>query len=309
MIRALRLEGDVIRSGGVEVCEPGARLWVDLGPDPADLDWLHQRFGFHHLALEDCAHEDQRPKLEEYAEAQFCVIHRLGPTPDDQGLQARELHAFLAPDLLVTVHLAPIAELDRIFARCAAEPGLLGRGTDFAYYLICDAITDVHYAVADALTDDIEELVEEVSGRQGDELLQRILQARRTHAALRRALSPQREVFAALARPSSRVSERNALYFRDVLDHLVRVTEEIDIGRDLLGSAMDVHLSLLNNRMSSVTTRLTAVASIFLPLNFVAGFFGMNLEIFPPAVAKGIVAAALCVAPTLWLVFRRRRVL
>jgi len=311
MIRALRLEGEAMQAGGAELCGPGARLWIDLSPEVADLEWLRQRFGFHPLALEDCANEDQRPKFEEYAEAQFCVIHRLGPAPDDQGLQARELHAFLAPDLLVTVHRAPIAELDRIFARCAAEPMLLGRGADFAYYLVCDAITDVHFAVADALTDEIEELAQEISEARGDgDLMQRILQARRTHATLRRALAPQREIFAALARPSSRVTERTALYFRDVLDHLLRVTEEIDIGRDLLASAMDVHLSMVNNKLNAVTTRLTVVASIFLPLNFVAGFFGMNLEILPAPIAKVIVVAAvLLVPPILALVFWRRRLL
>jgi len=311
MVRALRLEGEAVQAGGAELCGPGARLWIDLAPEPADLEWLRQRFGFHPLALEDCANEGQRPKFEEYAEVQFCVIHRLGPAPDDQGLQARELHAFLAPDLLVTVHQAPIAELDRVFARCADEAGLLGRGADFAYYLVCDAITDVHFAVADALTDEIEELAEEISRAHEDrDLMQRILQARRTHATLRRALAPQREVFAALARPSTRVQERTALYFRDVLDHLLRVTEEIDIGRDLLASAMDVHLSMVNNRLNAVTTRLTVVASIFLPLNFLAGFFGMNLEILPAPVAKAVVVGALfLLPPTAWLLYRRRRLI
>lgn len=311
MVRALRLEGEVVREGGRELGDPGARLWIDLTPEPADLEWLRDRFGFHPLALEDCANEDQRPKFEEYSDVPFCVIHRLGPAPDDQGLQARELHAFLAPELLVTVHRAPIAELDRIWARCRAEPGVLARGTDFAWYLVCDAITDVHFAVADALSDEIEELTEEISGpHEGSDLLQRILQARRTHATMRRTLAPQREIFAALSRPSSRVSERTALYFRDVLDHLLRVTEEIDIGRDLLASAMDVHLSMVNNRLNYVTTRLTVVASIFLPLNFLVGFFGMNLEVFSASVAKGIVAATVvCVPAAMWLLYRRRRLL
>ncbi|MBI5066632.1 MAG: magnesium transporter CorA family protein [Deltaproteobacteria bacterium] len=310
-MRALRLEGETVQAGGAEVCGPGGRLWVDLGPDPADLEWLRQRFGFHPLAIEDCAHEDQRPKFEDYPEAQFCVIHRLGPAPDDVGLQARELHAFLGADLLVTVHLAPIAELDRIWARCAAEPALLARGPDFAWYLVCDAITDVHFAVADALTDDVDSLADEISEARGDgDLMQRILTARRTHATLRRALAPQREVLAALSRPSSRVSERTALYFRDVLDHLLRVTEEIDISRDLLASAMDIHLSIVNNKLSAITTRLTVVASIFLPLNFVAGFFGMNLEIFPAHTSKAIVLAVTLLVPgAMYFLFRKRRLL
>ncbi len=101
---------------------------------------------------------------------------------------------------------------------------------------------------------------------------------------LRKRLSPQREVFAALARPGQAfVREQAAVYFRDVVDHSVRLTDEIDIGRDLLASAMDAFLSHTNNRLSTVMTRLTLISTIFLPLNFVGAFFGMNLEILPPA--------------------------
>jgi len=311
MVRAIRLEEGKIRVGGRDLCGPGARLWIDLSPEPADLDWLRERFGFHPLALEDCAHEDQRPKFEEYPESLFCVVHRLGPTPDDQGLESRELHAFLAADALVTVHSAPVAELDRVFERCGGDPAHLGRGPDFVLYQLYDAITDVHFAVADALTDEIEELAAEVSEGGGDgELVQRILQARRTHALLRRRLAPQREVFAWLSRGGERVSPRSALYFRDVQDHLLRVTEEIDVGRDLLGSVMDVHLSLVNNRMTTVTTRLTLVATIFLPLNFIAGFFGMNLDMLPNPVAKAVVWASLLLVPSvLYWRFRKQQLL
>lgn len=315
MLRTLRLEGGKISSGGRELCapspSPGARLWIDLTPDAENLAWLRERFGFHPLALEDCAHEGQRPKFDEYVEALFCVVHRLGPTPDDQGVESRELHAFLSPDALVTVHSAAIAELDRVFDRCAADPAHLGRGTDFALYLVYDALTDLHFAVADALTNEVEELAAEVTAGSEDRgLVNRILQARRTHALLRRQLAPQREVFAWLARGGERVTPRTALYFRDVQDHLLRVTEEIDVGRDLLGSIMEVYLSLVNNRMTSITTRLTLVATIFLPLNFLVGFFGMNLEIVPAPLAKVMVwVSVLSLPPAMWLLFRRKRLL
>lgn len=311
MLRAIRVEEGNVRAGGREVCESGARLWVDLSPDPENLAWLRERFGFHPLALEDCAQQGQRPKFEEYPEAHFCVVHRLEPAPDDEGIQSRELHAFLTGEALVTVHLPPVTELDRVYERCAADPTLLSRGVDFALYLLYDAITDVHFAVADALTDEIEELATEVSsGSRDQELVGRILQARRVHGLLRRALAPQREVMAALARGGERVSARTAVYFRDVQDHLLRITDQIDVGRELLASAMEVQLSLTNNRLSEITARLTLVATIFLPLNFLAGFFGMNLEIVPAPLAKGIVLAALALLPgALWLYFRRRGLL
>ncbi len=315
MLRAIRLEGDTVTMGGREVCDPGAdALWVDLSPDPENLAWLGQRFGFHPLALEDCANEDQRTKFEEYPDAIFMVLHRLAPTPDESDIQLRELHAFLGHDLLVTVHSAPIVEVDRVFDRCSAQARVLLRGPDYAFYTVCDAITDVHFAIADALAEEIDELIAEVmtvNRRDEEDLLGRILQARRTHATLRRRLAPQRELYAALTRQGeTRVRPQNVLYFRDVLDHLLRLTEEIDTGRDMLGSAMDVHLSMSNNRMSGITARLTLVATIFLPLNFVAGFFGMNLEILHPHIAIPLVLVSMITLPAvMWITFKRNKLI
>jgi magnesium transporter len=315
MLRAVRLESDQVTSGGREACAPGADfLWVDVTPDPENVAWLGERFGFHPLALEDCANENQRTKFEEYPESVFMVLHRLAPSPDETDVQVRELHSFLAHDLLVTVHSAPIAEIDRVFDRATSAPGLLSRGPDYVLYVICDAVTDVHFAIADWLADEIDELVSEVmtvAPGEEEDLLARILQTRRIHATLRRRLAPQREVYAALTRQGeTRVRTHNLPYFRDVLDHLLRLTEEIDTGRDMLGSAMDVHLSMANNRMSGTTARLTLVATIFLPLNFVAGFFGMNLQILPAPVAIPLVLVSMVALPTaMWMLFKRRRLI
>jgi len=312
-MRVLRLEGGQVRSGGRELAGAGAPIWIDLPPSPEGLAFLAERFRFHPLALEDCAHEDQRVKFEQFGDHLFLVVHRLMPAPDDSKLLAFELHAFLTADALVTVHSTPIAEVDRVFARCAAEPELLARGPDFVLYHLFDALSDVHFALVDALSQDVEELADEVLARPGTqrevELLDRIIFARRSHAMLRKRLSPQREVFATLARPGTGlVKDQNAVYFRDVVDHTVRLTEEVDTGRDLLASAMEAYLSHANNRLSSVMARLTLISTIFLPLNFVAGFFGMNLEIIPTRAAVPLVVASMLILPALlYAVFRRKR--
>jgi magnesium transporter len=116
-------------------------------------------------------------------------------------------------------------------------------------------------------------------------------------------------VFATLARPGLvAVKRHTAVYFRDVVDHAVRLTEEVDTERDLLASAQDAHLSYVNNRLSAVMARLTLVSTIFLPLNFLAGFFGMNLEIIPPRWAVPTVVAAMATLPLLlYLFFRKKR--
>jgi magnesium transporter len=311
-VRVIRLEDGKVKTGGRELVRPGAPMWIDLAPTTEHVALVGERFGFHPLALEDCLHEDQRPKFEQYPGSLFSVVHRLTPTPDDSALLALEIDAFLTGEVLVTFHAAPIAELDRIFERCAAEPELLGRGPDFVLYLVHDAITDVHFALVDALTSDIEEVADESAAASatsdGRDLLDRIAALRRSHAMLRRRLSPQREVFAAFARPGQQlVKDQTSIYFRNVVDHSVRLTEEIDLGRDLLASSMDVYLSHSNNRLTAVSARLSLIATIFLPLNFVAGFFGMNLEILTPGTAVPVVLGAMVIMPaTMYAVFRRK---
>ncbi len=174
-----------------------------------------------------------------------------------------------------------------MFERCSVEPGLFARGPDFALYLLFDALSDVHFALVDALSAEVEELADEVLARGSpsgqEDLLDRIILARRRQSVLRKRLAPQREVFATLARPGlPAVRRQTAIYFRDVVDHAVRLTEEVDTERDLLASAQEAHLSYVNNRLSAVMARLTLISTIFLPLNFLAGFFGMNLG-DPPA--------------------------
>jgi magnesium transporter len=238
-MRVLRVEGGHVVTGGQELAGPGATIWIDVAPTPDALAFLGGRFGFHPLALEDCAHEGQRVKFEHYADHLFTVIHRLSPSPDDTEILATEIHAFLTAEALVTVHRAPIGQIDEIFERCARDPALLARGPDFALYLVHDAVTDIHFSVVDDLTDQVDELTTEALDEEvAPDLLSRIVATRRAHALLRRRLAPQREVYAALARPGqAMVRDATALYFRDVMDHVLRLTEEVDSGRDLVASA------------------------------------------------------------------------
>lgn len=311
-MRVLRLEKGTVLRGGRELAGPGAPLWLDMPPAPDALAFLADRFQFHPLALEDCAHEDQRVKFDQFGDHLFMVVHRMMPAPDDSEIWPKELHAFLTPEALVTVHSTPIAEVDRVFDRCAAEPALFARGPDFALYLVFDALADVHFALVDALSAEVEELADEVLAREGpsgqEDLLDRIILARRRQSVLRKRLAPQREVFATLARPGlPAVKRQTSVYFRDVVDHAVRLTEEVDTERDLLASAQDAHLSHVNNRLSAVMARLTLISTIFLPLNFLAGFFGMNLEIIPPRIAVPVVVAAMAVLPFLLYTFFRKK--
>ncbi len=286
VLRVLRLDGEAVRSGGRELATPGSTIWVDCTPEPEHLDWLSTRFGFHPLALEDAAHAGQRSKFEDYPGTAFVVLHRLSALPDGEEVGDQELHAFLTAEALVTVHVDRIHELDAVFERVRNDPAALGRGPDFALYLVYDAITDSHFQLADSLSDQVEILHEEVLDDPSErEALGRIAALRHQLAHLRRRLAPQREVLAALARPGQPVvRDRTVVYFRDVQDHVVRITEEIDVARDLVSQTMEIYLSSVNNRLSAVMARMALVATIFLPLTYVTSFFGMNL----PGTDRGI---------------------
>jgi magnesium transporter len=309
VLRVLRLEGDVVLSGGRELASPGATIWVDCTPEPETLDWLSTRFGFHPLALEDAAHAGQRSKFEDYPGTSFIVLHRLASGPDGEEVVDEELHAFLMVDALVTVHVGSIVELDHVFDRVKGDAPVLKRGPDFALYLVYDAITDAHFQLADALSDEVEILNEEVLVNPRErEALARISGLRHRLAHLRRRLAPQREVLAALARPGQPVvHDRTVVYFRDVQDHVVRITEELDVARDLVSQTMEIYLSSVNNRLSAVMARMALVATIFLPLAFVTSVFGMNL---PGTSWLGgwwfVGATTLVLPPAMFLLFKRR---
>jgi magnesium transporter len=280
-----------LRDGRVETHETPAKppagvvRWVDLiAQDEASLATLRERFEFHPLALEDCATLDQRPKLEDYGDHLFLVtqtFHCEGEGVD--GLTMQELHCFLGERYLVTVHAEPMGEIDELWRRATGDTKLLGKGADFVAYLIADAMVDDCFPVLDRISDQLEAIEDQVLTRTTSrDTLGQVFALKHHLVTMRRVLSPQREVFAALARREDElISERTAVYFRDVYDHLARLNESIEANRDLLGNALEAHLSSVSQRTNDVMKALTLMSAIFLPLAFVVGFFGQNFDNFP----------------------------
>lgn len=303
-------------SGSQTSSVPGTplRRWVDLvGQTAEDLDLLGQAFRFHPLALEDCLHFDQRPKLEEYAAPVphlFVVTHNFSVlTTDDRAnrlgassmrlprllwaygakqrcaIQVLETHAFIGPTLLVTVHSQASAVLDTVFQRVKKEPALLQRGTDFVYYLVADALCDSNFPVLEQLGDLLDEVEENVlrEPKLDPKDLERMHTLRKTLVSMRRVLSPQRDVIGSLARHTtpSCISEKTAPFFRDVYDHLTRISESIEVGRDLLSSSVDGYLSRVGQRTNEIMRQLTLLSSFMMPMTFLSGFFGMNFKHMP----------------------------
>lgn len=288
--------------------------WVDITDQtPEEMEALRKGFGFHPLALEDCLHFDQRPKLEEFSGANphmFLVIHgftecaasRKGE-PDTIAisrslkktqssllvLRLEEIHAFLGPNYLVTVHKHPLVAIDTVWQRLHQDAPWVQRSCDFLYYLIADHLCDQNFRVLERVSDELDEIEENVVGNPRREVLTAIYEIRKVLVAMRRTLSPQRDLMALLARHGGNngyIQSQVALYFRDVYDHLVRINEAIESGRDLLGNCVDAYLSAVAQRTNEIVKQLTILSSIMLPLSFIVGFFGMNFQNLIPFDSK-----------------------
>ena len=253
--------------------ERGEFFWLDLVGDQ-QVDELTEVFGLHPLAVEDMREPGQRPKLDDYDDYVLLVFY--GASSHDGSLDLIEVECVIAGEYLITHHDAPSPELQAVrgfFAQRGA------REEQFVVYRVLDALTDTFFPVLGSIDDEIDDLENDVIQQPTDEQLQRIFRLKRELVAMRKVITPQRDIFARAADeiielPGLQASTRD--YFRDVYDHLIRISDLIDSYRDLLTGAMDVYLSTVSNRLNVIMKQLTIIATIFLPLTVVTGFFGQN---------------------------------
>lgn len=264
---------------------PGVLRWIDIErPDDGVLRRLSEEFAFHPLAIEDCAHFDQRPKIEEYDDYIFVVTHGFeldATTPAEAS--PLELHSFLGKNYLVTVHDEPLQPLKNVWDRLTADGATARRGVDFMRYLIADGMIDGLFLVVDQLASRMEEVEDALLERSSTPAtLEEILRLKRHLVSLRRMLPAQRDVLAQLAkRENVLINNQTAPYFRDVYDHVLRVSESVEANRELLGNVLDAHQWTVSQRTNEIVKRLTIVSAVFLPLTFITGFFGQNFEGLP----------------------------
>lgn len=290
--------------------DPRSLLWVDAEGEPADaLEVLGARFELHPVTVEDFVHRDQRPKIEEFDQYIFLVIHALRAIRGDE-LETDELHVALKQNCILTVHDRPLEAVKRVLDRCATDPRALQNGPSFLLYLLSDAIVDGYFPVLDALGDEIDALEDAVVRAPGQARMRRIFEVKRIVVQLRKVVSPQREVYNAVSRRDYPfIDARTAVYFRDVHDHLVRAFEVIDSYRDLVANTLDAYLASISNRLGQVMKQLTVIATIFMPLSFLTGFFGMNFVGIPydrPWLLGIIVAIIMGLPVAMLLLFARR---
>jgi magnesium transporter len=253
-------------------------FWLDLtDPGVPEANQLSEAFSFHPLPLEDMLKRDQRPKLEDYGDYMFLVYYGVSDGSDG-AIHLEEVHAFLSGGYIVTSHQHRCAVLEEARKRMEAQEP---RSEQFVVYRVLDGLTDSFFPVLDHLDERMEQLDEEIFQRSTPEHLEQITDLRRQLVELRRVVTPQRDLLARgiddiLEIPGLEADSRN--YFRDVYDHAIRISDQIDSYRDLLQGTRDAYLSVVSNRLNQITKQLTVVATIFLPLSFLVGFFGQNFK-------------------------------
>ena len=288
--------------------DPHSRLLVDVvSPSPELLAQLSRCFGLHPLTVEDIAERNQRAKIEQLGEAVHLVMFAL---LYDGELVDVEVDLVLGERFLLISRGEEWDPLESQHFRDGLER-YLADGPDYVLYGVVDHLIDGYFPVFDRLGDEIDELQADVIGRPNQYLVERLLQIRRDLLTIRHAVMPEREIFNQLTtRDFGLVKDARIVYFRDVYDHLIRLTDELDTFRELVATTLDAYLTTVNNNLSEVMKRLTAATVVLAGMGAVAGIFGMSEAgvAFRFAEAPGfwaITALVLALAALGLLYFRR----
>lgn len=267
---------------GRAVADAGGCTWVDVddrgGDLPAVEALLRDVFGFHPLAIEDALRETNVPKLDDWGDYLYTVFHSIDFNPDTDEMVLNELDVFLGKNFLVTYHPEPTPILDRLRQSIERDHGhRLNQGADHLLSLLLDLGVADYMPAIEHLDEAIDAAQDELLADARPSTLRQILRVKQSALKLHRVLIPQREVLNRLARDEyAPVDAQARVYFRDVYDHLVRVHDISETLRDLVSGALDLYMTAMSNRTNEVMKTLTVVTVLFLPLNFVVGFFGMN---------------------------------
>jgi magnesium transporter len=292
------------------LAKQGCFVWVALkDPEVDELLTLQEEFSLHELAIEDAQHGHQRPKIEEYGQSLFIVLHLIEPAGSE--LATGEVAIFVGPQYIVSVRRGAQLGFTEVRRRCEQEPELLQHGPAYVLYALMDNVVDRYFPVLDRLSAEIEQIEDRIfAGQTTRDQIEALYSLKRKLMTLHHATTPLLEVTGKLH--GGRVPPICAGlqdYFRDVYDHLVRLGQSIDNLRDMVATAISVNLSLITIQENEVTKRLAAYAALVAVPTMVAGVYGMNFNNMPELQwAYGYPAAlAAMVLIDLYLVYRFKK--
>lgn len=267
--------------------QPETFVWIGLyEPDQTLLRKIQEEFSLHDLAVEDALTAHQRPKMDRFERSLFVVLRtaQLKEPSAQCAIDYGETHIFLGSNYVVTVRHGNATSYAPVRARCESTPELLKQGPAFVLYALMDFIVDQYFPIVDAFEGELESLEGRIFGQPfSRRTTSRIYRLRRDLLALKRVVSPVIEMSGRLSRleEDDLIPRATRPYFRDVLDHTLRISEMIDNVRDLLGTALEAHLSLISVSQNQDTRRLAAWAAIVAVPTMIAGIYGMNFDVMP----------------------------
>jgi magnesium transporter len=266
----------------LHMAKPGRFVWVALRePTPDELDEMRLEFGLHELAVEDALHGHQRPKVEEYGDCLFVVMHTV--ELDDGGLLEGEVDVFVGSDYVLTVRKRTREGFRNVRERAEREPHLLKEGPGYVLYGLMDTVVDRYFPVIDALEDELERIEAHIfEGAPARANVVALYALKRKLMVLRHAAGPLHEAAGKLyGGRVPAVTANTQEYFRDIYDHLFRINQSIDSLRDMLTTAITVNLSLITVNESETMKRLAAYAALVAVPTMIAGIYGMNFDVMP----------------------------
>jgi len=260
--------------------------WINVEgiPQVEILERLGDCFGLHHLVLEDISTPDQRPKMEDYGDYIYTVLKMLYYNDKSNEVVTEQISLILSPNLVISFQEGKEGDVfGPIRERIRSEKGRIRKmGADYLAYSLVDSIVDNYFTILEKLGEKIEFLEEELVANPTPETVQSIHGLKREMIFLRKSVWPLREVVSGLERgESSLIQESTRIYLRDVYDHTIQVMDSVETFRDMLSGMLDIYLSSISNRMNEIMKVLTIIATIFIPLTFVAGVYGMNFRYMP----------------------------
>lgn len=268
------------------LADPDGLLWVSL-EQPTEDEYrtiLANLFHFHPLAIEDCQTKGyQTPKVDDYGTYIFIIALAIMNGQTREACRTEELDIFLGKNFVVSVfHADEMPPVSRLWQRLERDERLHNNGSDFLCHALLDYLVDDYLPHLDTLEDEIEGLEDRVLKNPEPAVLSKIIGIKHYIMTIRRVISPQREMINNLSRDEYPMIDRQSqIYFRDIYDHLVRIYDMIDVIRDMATSTLEVYLNATSVRLNEVMKALTIVSTIFLPLSFVAGIYGMNFTFMP----------------------------
>jgi magnesium transporter len=262
------------------------------------IDAIGQHFGIHGLVLEDILNTHQRPKFEEFEDYLFIVLKAISLRNGEFNVEYEQISLLVLNNFVFTFMEKPDVLFDPILNRLNNDKSQLRQlGTDYLAYMIMDTVVDEYFALQDTFDELIESVEDDLLTDPSTHTLRRIQKFKRELIFLRRSISPLRELLAAIQRSESPLLDvKTRRYFGDIYDHAIRIIEAMESYRDLIAGMLDIYLSSVSNKMNETMKVLTVFASIFIPLTFIAGVYGMNFDYMPELKWRWSY-------PALWLIF------